>query len=44
MHKSGSSCGCKVKVPADKTMRPTTRFFKIEAPQYKSNPVLRAQK
>jgi len=44
MHKPGSSFGCKVKVPADKKMRPTTKFFKIEAPQYKPNAVLRAQK
>ena len=34
----------KVKVPADKTMRPTTKYFKIEAPEYKGNAVLRAQK
>jgi len=44
MHKSGSSCSCKVKVPADKTMRPTTKYFRIEAPEYKPNAVLRAQK
>ncbi len=44
MHKNSGSCTCKVKVPADKTMRPTTKYFKIEAPEYKGNAVLRAQK
>ncbi len=43
MHKSGSSCKCS-KIPAEKTLRPSVRYFKIEAPEYKGNAVLRAQK
>jgi len=43
MHKHSGSCKCS-KIPAEKTMRPSTKYFKIEAPQYKPNAVLRAQK
>ena len=44
MHNSGSSCGCEVKAPADKTMRPTMKYFKLQVPEYKGNAVLNAQK
>lgn len=42
------SCGCErscaCSVPSSKTMRMTTKHFTIQAPEYKGNAVLNAQK
>ena len=44
MHAHNSKCTCNVKIPSDKTMRPTTKYFKMYSPVYKGNAVLNAQK
>jgi hypothetical protein len=42
------SCGCErscaCSIPSSKTMRMTTKHFTIQAPEYKGNAVLNAQK
>ena len=44
MQAKKSKCTCNIKIPSDKTMRPTTKYFKMNSPVYKGNPVLNAQK
>ena len=39
-----SSCGCGDKPRAEKMMKPTMKYFKLQVPEYKGNAVLRAQK
>ena len=44
MQANNSKCTCNIKIPSDKTMRPTTKYFKMNSPVYKGNAVLNAQK